>query len=103
MKPIHIALAAALAAPLAAQAGDVFYAPNQINGAIVLTDSVGGCPAGSNYYYTTDARGQTSPGGCWLFSEPWVYARDTAGAPHQWLIDQFTVTDYAKTRYASKQ
>jgi hypothetical protein len=103
VKSIHIALAAALAAPLAAHAGDVFYVPNQVNGAIVLTDSTGGCPTGSNYYYTTDARGQASPGGCWIYSDPWVYARDTAGQPHQWMLEQFIVTEYAKTHYAPKQ
>jgi hypothetical protein len=101
MNPKYIA-AAAIVIAAQAHAGDLFYAPNQANGAIVLTDVEGRCPQGSKAYYMTDSAGQVGGSGCWMYSNPWVYTRDMNGVAHQYLIDQFTATDYARAKYAAK-
>ena len=85
-----------------AHAGDLFYAANQANGAIVLTDSQSSCAQGSKAYYTTDAGGHPAPGGCWSYSDPWVIANGVDGQTHQWMAIQFTETDYAKSKYGTK-
>jgi hypothetical protein len=104
MNPIKTACAAGIFAcallSSCARAGDIAYAMNQANGAIVLTDTQGNCPQGSQSYYTTDAGGQVTPMGCWMYSNPWVIARDINGVTHRWPIDQFSMTDYAKARYS---
>ncbi|NUY33266.1 hypothetical protein F0160_22540 [Paraburkholderia sp. JPY303] len=93
-----LAAALLIVAASTAHAGDILYTPNQANGAIVLTDVQGRCPARTQAYYTTDAFGQVASGGCWVYSNPWVYARNWDGNSHQYLIDNFIVTDYAKAK-----
>jgi hypothetical protein len=104
MNPIKTACAAGIFACALlssyARAGDVAYAMNQANGAIVLTDDRSTCPQGSQSYYATDASGQATPMGCWMYSNPWIVAKDFRGVTHQWPIDQFSMTDYAKARYS---
>lgn len=96
-----VTAAALLIATRPAHAGDIAYAPNQANGAIVLTDDVGQCAQGSYSYYTTDAGGKATFGGCFMFKDAWVYARSADGQSHQYMLQQFTETEYFKTRYLS--
>jgi hypothetical protein len=94
--------AALFAVAKCANAGDLFYAANQANGAIVLTDTQGSCASGSSQYYTTDAGGRVTPTGCWSYSEPWVFGRDFKGVTHQWMASNFLETDYAKAKLGDK-
>lgn len=94
--------AALFAVAKCANAGDLFYAANQANGAIVLTDAHGSCASGSSLYYTTDAGGHSTPMGCWSYSEPWVFARDFQGVTHQWMASSFEATAYAKAKFPDK-
>lgn len=93
---------AAIFIAVQAHADDLFYAPNQANGAIVLTDIQGKCQKGSELYYLTNSSGQIAGGGCWLYSDPWVLARNMDGTLHQYMANQFTATGYAKSKYGLK-
>jgi hypothetical protein len=85
-----IAVAVLALASIQAHAKDILYAPNQIGGMIVLTDYLApNCPAGSKQYYTTDANGQNRTYGCWVYNEPWIYAKDSSGTFHTYPITGF--------------
>lgn len=98
------------AAAVSAHAGDIFTAPNKVQGLMVLTDQNTGqywdCTKARGYLiYSTNESGKVASEGCWYGDGPWVvvYWSNSNGSPSRYPQDQFDVTEYGKRELARRR